>query len=125
MTAQEWAVVEICSGIICASLVPLRPLYKKIFACWQGRSGRMAHQKLHAKSAPDSPNQDFRSRAKGEPETNLNVTVLTARAESIDIEKSRANMTSDVSVLQSDSQHQFFKLPETALTRNSEIVNKR
>ena len=31
--AQDWAIVEICSGLICASLVPLKPLVKVGLPC--------------------------------------------------------------------------------------------
>ena len=118
VTAEVWAVVEICSGLICASLIPLRPVFKKIFARSRGTAQTMAPAKLDAQTIQDFRNANYRSSAKGEPGPILEKITVTARVRSIDLEKAEANMASNTSVLLSDSRPMLLPLPEQVLTRN-------
>lgn len=115
--AEDWAVVEICSGLICASLVPLRLMLKNL--CGRSRRRRqMNHPKFHAQPAQISHN--VASRGQGEVGLNFNTkmaTIITCDRNN-DIERCERAVASDVLLLWPESRHLRLSVPDKALTRD-------
>ena len=44
VSLEDWAVVEVSSGLICVSLIPLKPLVKRFFPCLLGTSRRISEE---------------------------------------------------------------------------------
>lgn len=118
VTAEDWAVVEICSGLICASLVPLRPLFRKIFASSGRKALWIVHRKRQALPIHVCCGQDYKARMKEEAEPNANMPAIVTCAGNGDIEKCDENMGSEVSMMHCESQQMLLPLPEKVLTRS-------
>ncbi len=117
VTAEDWAVVEICSGLICASLIPLRPLFKKLFARTEGKVLWFVHRKRHALPIHCCRGQDYKARMKEEADHNVDMLAIATCAGNGDIEKCGENRGSEVPMMHCESQQMLFPAPEKVLTR--------
>lgn len=118
VSAEDWEVVEISSGLICASLVPLRPVFKKLFGCSRERTRQMAQQKSHAEPVQICHNLDCGSGAQGGMDFSTKMATLTICARNSDIERCEGIISSDVSVLRSEFRQLNLPVFEKALTRD-------